>query len=382
LLAFIRGRQIARKGWSSDRAAGWLVRAEIEYSSPSTADLLASCTVAVQQVDLIRDRFLAGRPTIVPLEVSLESDGVLVAKARMTYYVRRSSFLKAGSGGHRPNILHKHILRSSARLVAGLRAREQMRSTPLFEDGYSAAFAGTHGRLLAEQFSKVLPELVDMVAARTRDADESLREAVKNGIRQVVSVGVGLDCRPFRLLAEARNITVFELDLPIVLEERERLLASLTDLPEVSRVPVAIDLEHQDLAGTLIQDDRFHTRLPTLFLVEGVSMYLHEDTMASVLRSIRSLMTEPNSRLWLDVVHSSVVNGTTRYPEVDRFVSEIGRLGEPFVFGVDRPFAYFAALGLSTLRAVASGTFSIEGDHPIFSLYSFHTLGPTPCGSL
>ncbi len=219
--------------WSADRAVMWLAKAEIKYTAPSTADVIVTCRVSTELIDQARLRFIQGEPVLLPLVVALESDEATVATATMTYFARRSSFLRPREKTDRPNGLFQHQLKASAQLVAGLRALNGSIAASPINDPFSATVAGAHGRLLADLVTRVLPELSALVASRTRDADDTMLAALESGVRQVVFIGVGLDCRPLRLLADCRNVTVFELDLPAMLQERERSLASL---PQATRV--------------------------------------------------------------------------------------------------------------------------------------------------
>ena len=87
-------------------------------------------------------------------------------------------------------------------------------------------------------------------------------------------------------------------------------------------------------------------------------------------------MHHPGSRVWLDVVSQTVVDGTTGHHEVEAFLANMARLGEPFVFGLDKPSAFFAPLGFDSERVAPASAYHAEDAHRIFDLYSFHVLRP------
>jgi methyltransferase (TIGR00027 family) len=360
-------------GGEADTATMWLAKAEITYHAPSTDDLAATCTIPSDRIGHIRQRFLRGRSVLLPLEVQFESGGVRVATATLTYFARRSSFLKPRTPDARPTVLHTHLVKSSARLIAGIRALESA-SEGGNADPFSSRVAGVHGRLLASRFTAILPQLRDMVAARTRDADQALREALWDGAQQVVFVGVGLDCRAFRMLAEHPEVTVFELDLPTMLTVREEALAAVADLPGVRRRAVPIDLERQDVAEALLATGEFDLTLVTFVIFEGGTMYFDAETNRRIFASLWRLLDNPDSTLWTDFVSRPVVDGTTGYAEVEGFLREMGRLGEPFVFGLDNPSPYFAELGYEAVRSRGSDWYLREHDDPLFAHYHFHVL--------
>ena len=74
-----------------------------------------------------------------------------------------------------------------------------------------AAYAG-----VADEMT---PPWVTM-GSRTWYFDEKLREAMDNGVKQVVVVGVGLDCRTLRIVPS--DVTIVEVDEAPVLEYKLR----------------------------------------------------------------------------------------------------------------------------------------------------------------
>jgi methyltransferase (TIGR00027 family) len=327
--------------------------------------------VPAERVSEIRDRFVDGNSVVVPLEIEFVADETAVAAATLTYFARRSTHLRPTRPAQRPSILFQHSTRASARLIAGLRALEQHEATPLFHDPYSATVAGAHGHLLAQEFCQVLPELQDMVSARTRDIDDLVCDALRRSIRQFVFVGVGLDCRPFRLLGDQPDATVYELDLPGMLEHREAALELCGRLPQVTRRHVPIDLEYQDVQ-TAICEAGFDERQPAVFVFEGASMYFSACTNRRILGSIARCMNDDNSELWFDAVAERVVSHTSGFPQVEAFVRAISRIGEPFVFGLDDPSRLLSEMGIETVRTTPALAYAPRRSSPVFSLYNFH----------
>src|SRR3954452_8683715 len=188
---------------NEEGAALWLVGIKITYRRPSVGDLYASALIADDDAARIRRKYAAGEQAIIPLEICLESEGEQVGTATFSYYLRQSKALKPRSAADRPNALHAHRIKASARLIAGLRASEG--------DRYAEIAAGTHGRLLAERFTAILPPLREMVIARTRHIDALLANALDRGVKQMVLVGAGLDFRALRIPQDS-GLRVFELD--------------------------------------------------------------------------------------------------------------------------------------------------------------------------
>jgi methyltransferase (TIGR00027 family) len=110
-----------------------------------------------------------------------------------------------------------------------------------------------------------------------------VKTAIAAGTRQLVFLGV--DCRPFRLLADSPNLAVFELDRPGMLHERQQVLQSISQFASLHRRQVGIDFSHDDVADVLLATGSFDPDLPTLFILEGVSMHLDGAANARLLRS-------------------------------------------------------------------------------------------------
>lgn len=358
----------------------WLLSINMNYKVPSTGDLRISCTVPTEMVEAIRGDFWAGRRGIYPLDVDFTSNEETVARAELTYFLQHAAYIRPRSSSARVAGLYRHKLKASARLIAGVRALENRSPNPLYSDPYSGVAAGKHGALLAERFTQILPPLRAMVAARTKHIDDCLSEALADGIEQVVTVGVGLDCRPFRLASIMGDTSFYELDLPDMLAERERALDRIDALPEVHRIPVPLNLEFDDVYQSLVEYSDFDPNRPTFVIFEGGSMYFERAVIQRIFRSMKNLLIDPKSRLWVDIIAREVAERTSRIPEVVSFVNALEKLGERFKFGHDEPARFLATLVRGQVGVRESGMYQVNQTDPIFSLYRFVILQPNGTG--
>jgi methyltransferase (TIGR00027 family) len=114
-----------------------------------------------------------------------------------------------------------------------------------------------------------------------------------SGVRQVVILGAGLDTRAWRLPA-LRGARVFEVDHPATQAYKRAHVARLgPPLAEVSFVPV--DFTRDDLASALAGAGH-DLRAPSLWVWEGVIMYLDDAALRSTLSTVRRL-SPPGSEL-------------------------------------------------------------------------------------
>jgi O-methyltransferase involved in polyketide biosynthesis len=167
---------------------------------------------------------------------------------------------------------------------------------------------------------------------------------------QVAVLGVGLDPKPLRF---ARGLQRwFGLDLPRMLENRARRLRECWLAASIF-VAVPADLTSPDW--------------PALFILEGVSMYLHREAPAAFLEKLAAPARAPASRMWMDHVSEDLLKMDDA--SVRGFLEGIEALGEPFKFGLRD-----LAIALSPsweCEATVSATGVAE---PVHSEYLFSVL--------
>jgi methyltransferase (TIGR00027 family) len=162
----------------------------------------------------------------------------------------------------------------------------------------------------------------------------------------------------------------FELDLPEMLEERSRVIAQMKDRPVVRRRMVATDFKRDHVGELLLKHPDFDPRVPTAVIYEGCSMYFAEEENQEVLSAISQVLEHPDSRLWCDMVKTSVVDGTTNIEEIAKFVAGMDQLGEQFIFGCDRPATFLEKCGYSNTRVTTAQDYLGSVDQS-FSTYQF-----------
>src|SRR6185369_11465374 len=97
---------------------------------------------------------------------------------------------------------------------------------------------------VAPQAAAAPPGTSEFLAIRARFFDDQARAACAAGIRQVVLLAAGLDCRAFRLDWPG-GVWMFELDLPEMFAFKEPVLTSVGAVARCGRVVVAVDLRGQ-----------------------------------------------------------------------------------------------------------------------------------------
>lgn len=184
--------------------------------------------------------------------------------------------------------------------VALLRAMETQAPERLFADPYAGAFLEAGKALSAQPEDPVVVSrgslFYSQIVIRTRFFDDYLISAVAAGCTQVVLLAAGLDSRAFRL-DWPTGTRLFELELPGVLEFKDRVLAEQGAMPRCIRVPVFADLR-EDWGATL-RGQGFDPTKPTVWLAEGLMYYLSQTDASAMLATVGEL-SAPGSRIAFD----------------------------------------------------------------------------------
>jgi methyltransferase (TIGR00027 family) len=250
----------------------------------------------------------------------------------------------------------------TAEYMALFRALESSRpaGSRLFDDPWAGIFLcgwrkWLHGLAQLELGRRLGEWLLDRAApgaraagiARTKWIDDEVVAALKTA-PQLVLLGAGFDTRALRLPAAARAIT-FELDQPETsLAKQAALRKAMGPLPEQVRL-ISIDFKSQSVAEVLTQAGFDRTR-PTCFVWEGVTNYLTEDAVDSVLRQIWQTAFE--STLLFTYIDRRVLENPEHFFGAAKLMARLRSYGEPWTFGFcpEELGAYLAACGFRLLK--------------------------------
>jgi methyltransferase (TIGR00027 family) len=171
------------------------------------------------------------------------------------------------------------------------------------------------------------------VNARTKHIDSILKNVAKDGVAQVVNLGAGYDSRAYRFHSAMPKVKFFEIELPeMVVEKKKRLKRVLGKVPDhVAFVP--IDFNTQTIPDEL-KKAGYDPTLKTLFIWEGVTMYISAEAVDGTLKFIRS-QSAPGSSVVFDYMPLAVIKGNfDKYKDVRGLAFWVRYRGEPFVFGI------------------------------------------------
>lgn len=120
-------------------------------------------------------------------------------------------------------------------------------------------------------------------------------------------LGAGFDSRGYRFAASQPRLGFFEVDLPDTLAAKKNRVETLFGALPSYVSYAGIDFDHQSLAEVLAGEG-YDARAKTLFILEGVSMYIRAESTASTLQFIAQ-HSGSGGRLVFDYAVRSAVEG-------------------------------------------------------------------------
>ncbi len=198
-------------------------------------------------------------------------------------------------------------------------------SRVLFASGQGLpAFAlrfGAFRRVAEERADKVVPGILLHYALRKRAIADGVGQAINGGAQQMVVFGAGLDPIGLRTVEE-RRIPVWEVDCSST-QEAKRSLAKGTAIRFLD-----IDLADDCLANKL-EANGWRPAMPTVFIAEGVFMYLHRQVVERLLTAFAS----PGNTFVFTLIELSP-EGVPNFRATEGLTTWLESAGEPFEFGL------------------------------------------------
>ncbi|GHO70255.1 S-adenosyl-L-methionine-dependent methyltransferase [Ktedonobacter sp. SOSP1-52] len=217
----------------------------------------------------------------------------------------------------------------------------QPENTRLFHDSMVKDLVGTPIRTLMQfksmrnltiqQMDAITPGIYGVQISRTRFIDDAVRDALSQGIEQVVILGAGFDTRPYRLTG-IEHTRVFEVDLPSVQEDKKKKLHKhFGRLPEqVTFLP--IDFDTQSLEA-VFSGTPFDPASPAIFVWEGVTQYLSEEAVHRTLAFVGT--SASGSILVFTYVLKSFIERRSDIPGTEKMMDMMAKRGSPWLFGLE-----------------------------------------------
>ncbi len=190
----------------------------------------------------------------------------------------------------------------------------------------------------------LVPGIIAHYLVRKRRIELAVREAIAAGVSQVVVLGAGFDTLAWRLHTGFPQVSFWEIDHAATQTVK---LQSIAAGPNIHFLP--LDLATESLATRLRTCPAFSADRPSIFVAEGLTMYLSAERVGALMRDIAGLA----GNLVFTFMERDAC-GSIGFRGENPFVARWLRWrSEPFLWGISRqdliPFLADAGLGHSVV---------------------------------
>lgn len=186
-----------------------------------------------------------------------------------------------------------------------------------------------------------------------------VRSALINGATQVVVIGAGFDPLSFELHQEFPSAQFWEIDHPATQGDKVRTLFKI----DAERLHfLAMDLSATTFNTEALIKNSFDPTQRTIWIAEGLLMYLTQESVLSLMRTLKSLSASGSQFVFTFMEKQS--DGRIRFDSQTKLVDWwLCTRGEPFVWGTRRseladlvrPWRVARFFDHDDLRGLASG---------------------------
>ena len=243
-----------------------------------------------------------------------------------------TAFMRAYHAAHdRPPIfddfLAQRLLTAEERLASEER---HLRALQVFHPAQAAAYPDRDEALAYWMENAGAPAIV---LARARYAEELLEQAVRQGVRQYVILGAGMDTFAWRRPDLLARLKVFEIDHPATqAHKQQRLREAGLEVPAgLNFLPV--DFGQDNLAAALKRPP-YDPQVPTFFSWLGVTYYLPLDAIFNTWRAVAGA-APPGSGIVFDYLDTDAFVPGRVSRRVEIMIEIVSRVGEPMITGFD-----------------------------------------------
>ncbi len=185
---------------------------------------------------------------------------------------------------------------------------------------------------------RTLPGFGLHIVARKRAVEDHARKAIGEGFSQVVVVGAGYDTLAPRLYKSLPRVTFIELDR--VPTQRVKMRAVMKPLlPAPNLATASLNLHKETLQDALARCPLYKSSANTLYIAEGLVMYLPEERVNELFAAVRG-QGGAKSRILFTFLEPQADTGAVDFTRTRAAGEGMRDLptarSEPFVFGIGR----------------------------------------------
>lgn len=206
--------------------------------------------------------------------------------------------------------------------------------------------------------SRISPKgIYPYVIARTKYIDGIFKDSIKNGFEQVLIMGAGFDSRAIRFVnSKESNIKVYEIDTKHTLNAKARQLNNRGINIPGNNIYITLDFDKESMREKLMKN-RFNINKKTLFILEGLIMYLSHHAIDETFKLIYDF-SAPGSLIVFDYVYASVLRKELKYYGESAIYQRVKKDNEKWSFGIEEGEieSFLSSYNLSLIEHLDSGT--------------------------
>jgi methyltransferase (TIGR00027 family) len=175
--------------------------------------------------------------------------------------------------------------------------------------------------------------IYEYVNARTKYIDSVFMDVLEQGFDQIVIFGAGFDSRAQRLSKLNKKSKIFELDTPITQEDKLNGFTEKNIMIPENLIYIPINFIQESLADKLTAAG-FEKNQKTLFLLEGVTMYLSDDAIDKTFTFIQDVAGK-GSWVVFDYIYAGVLRQENKYYGEKDIFKTVAKAGEAWSFALE-----------------------------------------------
>jgi methyltransferase (TIGR00027 family) len=211
---------------------------------------------------------------------------------------------------------------------------------------------------LADEIERKIPGWSNAIRGRIRFFDDIVQDAAGEGFSQLVIMGAGYDTRAYRIATVKDTLKVFEIDRPETLARKAGIVKTIFGQMPDHVVFIPLDMGEGDCWQALYEAGWSRER-KTLFLLEGLVMYLPRSTVEALLDGI-ARNAGAGSAVLFDFVPQSLADGSSDAEGGQNIRTWTIQTEEPILSGFsgEEIVPLLESLGFSGIRIIPSRAFA------------------------
>lgn len=175
--------------------------------------------------------------------------------------------------------------------------------------------------------------IYESIITRTKYIDEVFSKAIKNGFEQIIIFGAGFDTRAIRLIKGDANIKIWEIDQPQTQSVKIQQYKNKHISINPNNIYISLDLNNMSFEGALNKTG-FKKDKKTLFIMEGLLMYLDTNSVDALFKEIDELGCK-GSEVVFDYIYSSYTEGKKKEKGGPSAKEIVEKIDERWRFGIE-----------------------------------------------